>query len=231
VFEIVATKLPHYVLPLYPAIAILIAGVVDNHVLSRHRWLERGTMWWFIVSVGVAAAALWLHIRFGQQAGLLAWPFAIGAMICALFAWWLYTVDGAEVSLLRAAAASILIAFALHGATFPAIPRLFPSVELGKAVRNAGCDDPQVATAGYHEPSLVFLTNTRMQHLDGAGAAEFLNRGGCRIAFVESRHERSFVQRADAIGLRYHASRRIEGINLSGGRAISVAIYSSERLP
>ena len=35
VLELVITKLPHYVLPLYPAIAILIAGVVDPHVLSR----------------------------------------------------------------------------------------------------------------------------------------------------------------------------------------------------
>ena len=35
VFELVVTKLPHYVLPLYPAIAILIAGVVDPHVLAR----------------------------------------------------------------------------------------------------------------------------------------------------------------------------------------------------
>ena len=30
VLELVVTKLPHYVLPLYPAIAILIAGVVDS---------------------------------------------------------------------------------------------------------------------------------------------------------------------------------------------------------
>ena len=35
VFELVVTKLPHYVLPLYPAIAILIAGVVDRGALSR----------------------------------------------------------------------------------------------------------------------------------------------------------------------------------------------------
>ena len=35
VFELVVTKLPHYVLPLYPAIAILIAGAVESKVLSR----------------------------------------------------------------------------------------------------------------------------------------------------------------------------------------------------
>ena len=30
VFELVATKLPHYVLPLYPAIAILLARVIEG---------------------------------------------------------------------------------------------------------------------------------------------------------------------------------------------------------
>ena len=38
-FELVVTKLPHYTLPLYPAIAILIAGVVDPHLLARKRWM------------------------------------------------------------------------------------------------------------------------------------------------------------------------------------------------
>ncbi len=42
VFELVVTKLPHYVLPLYPAIAILIAGAVETKVLSRRPWLVRG---------------------------------------------------------------------------------------------------------------------------------------------------------------------------------------------
>ena len=35
VLELVVTKLPHYVLPLYPAIAILIAGIMDARMLSR----------------------------------------------------------------------------------------------------------------------------------------------------------------------------------------------------
>ncbi|MGB6798453.1 MAG: phospholipid carrier-dependent glycosyltransferase, partial [Xanthobacteraceae bacterium] len=46
VFELVVTKLPHYVLPLYPAIAILTAGAVESRVLSRRIFLVRGTIWW-----------------------------------------------------------------------------------------------------------------------------------------------------------------------------------------
>ncbi|MFZ2081351.1 MAG: glycosyltransferase family 39 protein, partial [Xanthobacteraceae bacterium] len=48
-FEAVITKLPHYVLPLYPAIAILTAGAVESRVLSQRPWLVRGIMWWFLV--------------------------------------------------------------------------------------------------------------------------------------------------------------------------------------
>ena len=58
VFELVVTKLPHYVLPLYPAIAILIAGVIDARALSSKRWLERGTIWWFILPVLLGLAGI-----------------------------------------------------------------------------------------------------------------------------------------------------------------------------
>ncbi len=58
VFELVLTKLPHYVLPLYPAIAILIAGAVETRVLSRRVWLVRGILWWFLVPVIVSVIAV-----------------------------------------------------------------------------------------------------------------------------------------------------------------------------
>ena len=41
VFELVVTKLPHYVLPLYPAIAILIARAIERRALSQNAHLAR----------------------------------------------------------------------------------------------------------------------------------------------------------------------------------------------
>ena len=43
VFELVVTKLPHYVLPLYPAIAILIARTIERRALSENPHLTRFT--------------------------------------------------------------------------------------------------------------------------------------------------------------------------------------------
>lgn len=228
IFEIVITKLPHYVLPLYPAIAILTAGALDSGVLSRKRWHVLGTFAWFAVPVVLCLAAIVGEIYVGGQFDLLPWPFAIGAMILGLLAWWLYESDGAERSFLRAAGASLLIAGALYGLIFPSMTQLFPSVGLAQAQQEAQCPDPVAASAGYHEPSLVFLAGTRTLLADAAAAADFLQQGPCRFAFIDARQERSFARRAEAIGLRYAPGPRIEAINISGGRAITIAVYRSE---
>jgi 4-amino-4-deoxy-L-arabinose transferase-like glycosyltransferase len=218
------TKLPHYVLPLYPAIAILIAGVVDQDALSRRLWLQRGTVWWFLITLALAALTVTANVYFGQRAGLLTWPFLAVAVILAFGAWWLYQLDGAEASLLRAAGASILISIAVFGFTFPRLPSLFHSNTIAHYLRGLPCT-PDIAAAGYQEPSLVFLAGTDTLDTDGAGAAIFLNAGGCRIAIVEKSELRAFSQRADAIGLRYLRGPTIDGIDYSIGRKVSIAIF------
>jgi 4-amino-4-deoxy-L-arabinose transferase-like glycosyltransferase len=228
VFELVPTKLPHYVLPLFPALAILIAGVMDSRSLSRNLWLVRGTVWWFILMMMVAVALIFVQIVVGHQLGLWTWTFAAAAIIFSLFAWLLYESDGAEASLARAAVASLMLSVAAYAATFPSLRQIFPSVGLANYMHNAGCADPVAITAGYHEPSLVFLAGTNTVHGAGSAAADFLLGGPCRFAFVESRQERAFVQRADAIGLRYAPGPHVEGFNVNGGGAVNIATFRSE---
>jgi 4-amino-4-deoxy-L-arabinose transferase-like glycosyltransferase len=230
-FELVPTKLPHYVLPLYPALAILIAGVVDSRSLSRNLWLVRGTVWWFILMMMVALLLIALQLVVGHQLGLWTWTFAAAAVIFSLFAWLLYESDGAEVSLARAAAASLMLSVAAYAATFPGLRQLFPSVGLANYMHSTGCADPEAVTAGFHEPSLVFLAGTGITHGQGSSAADFLLGGPCRFAFVESRQERAFVQRAEAIGLRYTPGPHIEGFNINGAGAVNIATFRSELNP
>jgi 4-amino-4-deoxy-L-arabinose transferase-like glycosyltransferase len=226
-FELVLTKLPHYVLPLYPAIAILTVGALERRVLSRS-WLMSSSAWWFSIPALASIIAVVGAIALTRQPAFLAWPLAAAAMIFGLFAWWLYDDNRAERSLLNAVVAAMFLAAAVFGVVVPSLTTVFPSAEIARALRNVVCVGPKAAAAGFHEPSLVFMTDTSTVLTDGSGAADFLNQGSCRFALVEQRSERSFVQRAEAIGLRYNVARRIDGYNISQGKAISIAIFRSE---
>jgi 4-amino-4-deoxy-L-arabinose transferase-like glycosyltransferase len=227
VFEIIMTKLPHYVLPLYPAIAILIGGIADGRMLSNRPWLKRGTIWWFLVPLIAGIVGIVGLFVIGRQFGLLVWPLIGTSVVMGLLAWQLYDADGAGHSLLRGASAAVLTTIALFGLVIPALPQLFPSVTLAGIMRESGCAAPLAAAAGYHEPSLVFLAGTPTRLTDAAGAADFLSGGDCRFAFIEARQERAFAQRADAIGLHYSPGRRIDAINMGNGRPITIAVYRS----
>lgn len=231
VFELVVTKLPHYVMPLYPTIAILIAGAVETKVLSHRPWLVRGLMWWFMVPIIASLVAVIGAIVIDRELGLFAWPFFAAAIVCGLFAWRLYEDDGAERAFLRATAASVLMAIGVYAVIVPSLGPAFPSVALADVLRESACEHPVAASAGYEEPSLVFLAGTATRLTDATGAADFLLRGGCRFAFIEARQERAFALRAEAIGLRYNRGPRIEGFNISNGQPITIAVFQSAGAP
>jgi 4-amino-4-deoxy-L-arabinose transferase-like glycosyltransferase len=228
VFELVVTKLPHYVLPLYPAIAILIAGSISGRELPSRPWLQRGTVWWFILPILLGLIGIGALIVIGHRFGFLAWVLIGASVIMGFRAWQLYGSDGPEHAILRGAASSVLLSAALFGLVVPSLSPLFPSTTIARIVRDSGCVAPQVAATGYGEDSLVFLAGTATRHTDGAGAAEFLRGGPCRFAVIEARDERSFAQRAEAIGLRYSSGPRFDGFNMGNGRAIAITIYRSQ---
>ena len=229
VFEAVMTKLPHYVLPLYPAIAILIAGILNSDNLSKTRWLVRGTVGWFLFPGAIAIAVLIAFIMFGGDLGLVAWPFSAAAVIFGLFAWWLYDADGPERALLRGMVASVLVAITVYAVTFRLLPSLFPSAMIAQNIGMTECRPAHVAsTFAYQEPSLVFLLGTDTRFTDGPGAADFLRGGPCHFAVVDLRSERAFAQRAELIGLRYSLMQRFEGYNISIGKPVSLTVFRSQ---
>jgi 4-amino-4-deoxy-L-arabinose transferase-like glycosyltransferase len=231
VFEAIITKLPHYVLPLYPAIAILTAGAVESRVLSRRPWLERGVMWWFLAPAIVSIIAIVAAIIIEHDLVLLAWPFFAAAVVCGLFSWQLYDQEGAERAFTRAVEGVVAMAIAIYAIVVPSLEPVFPSVALAQVLREAPCPNPLAASAGYEEPSLVFLAGTKTHLTDAAGAADFLLAGSCRFAFVEARQQRAFALRAEAIGLRYGRGPLIEGYDISIGKPVTIAVFETVSAP
>jgi hypothetical protein len=126
----------------------------------------------------------------------------------------------------------MLLAIGIYGFVIPTLGRqLFPSVAMARVLRQAGCANPVAASAGYEEPSLVFLAGTGTLTTDGARVADFLRLGGCRFGFVDAGQEASFAARAQVIGLHYDRAPAIKAINLGHVGRVTIAVFQTKEVP
>jgi 4-amino-4-deoxy-L-arabinose transferase-like glycosyltransferase len=228
-FELVPTKLPHYVLPTYPALAIMAAVWVFKAKEDGPIW-ERilrilAPVLFVLAAVGLAAAPVLLPSRYGH--GMVWWVIAPAAVfsICALAALIAYLRDARPAAVLFALAAPLTLFPALTAGVAPTLDQLWVSPRAAAAERSlAQPDDPPPALAGYVEPSLVFLLGTETRQTDGRGAADAgAAQGG--LALVEDREGGAFKARLAELEADAAEVGAIDGFNYSRGRKVHIRIY------
>jgi 4-amino-4-deoxy-L-arabinose transferase-like glycosyltransferase len=180
---LVATRLPHYVLPAWPALALAVGGTLEAERRGEFaprdlRWLRRGA-WLLGPLVGLALAAmagLAVLAVFGRHsaraghepvagasrsdlaAGLALPCLALAAVLAVAGGWALRDhLSGryrrAATVLVGGALAAALVA---GGMVAPAVERLKPAPRLAAAVRAATGPAVPVTTFEYAEPSFTF---------------------------------------------------------------------------
>jgi 4-amino-4-deoxy-L-arabinose transferase-like glycosyltransferase len=228
VFEAVPTKLPHYVMPLYPAVAILTVMAIERGFLTPRRPAATpvALLIPFIpaaLTVGLAAAG-WVLDRIVPFTAL---PFLIAATAVSVFAWRLFAKGQVTRSALFGVAASPVLAIGVFGFAQGDLRSLKISPRLAEAVHAMPCETPRVATLGYREPSLVFLAGTGLEMLEsGLEAAAFLQSASCGMVFVESRFEEAFRAEAKRLEIVPALSTRVTGFNINGGRRLDIGAYA-----
>ncbi len=233
VFEAVPTKLLHYTLPVFPAIAILAAAAAHEGFAPARVAPGSGRRVLFAAAAGLgflglaalaAAVAAVPYLVDGRidpvAVALLPVVLVLYALAVRLFA---RRRPGAGVGAGLAAAA--LLYAGTYGAVLPAVEGVWVSRQAARAVAALKpCPSSVVASAGYAEPSLVFLlgTGTRLTH--GAGAAHHLAADrACALALVDQREEAAFraaLGGAEPVGLA-----RLTGFNYNTGKPVRLTLY------
>ncbi|MEM0988774.1 MAG: glycosyltransferase family 39 protein [Pseudomonadota bacterium] len=189
ILEAVPTKLPHYVLPLYPALVIALAAWICKSAEQPRRW----TQWAAAGLVAVPAVLLAL--------ALIALPLVLeGTVVLAAIP--LAAIGGgAAILSARAAlagrlaaqlAGAAVAALALYPAAFqfslPSIATAFPSPRMAAVLAQyEPCASGPAFSVGYHEPSLVFLTRTDIRMADPPGAMAALAEDPGAMVLIEGR--------------------------------------------
>ena len=237
-FELIPTKLPHYVLPAYPALALLVGWLLTLPAQEAEAPLKKWQVWlrWLtafglaVVTLGLAGvsigAPIYLDGRF--------MPVSIVAAAAALAAGWFGFSRSLAVPPRRIAAAAISagVAYAvLFGAIAPALKPMWLSPRIAEAVRQTRpCGDSVLASSVYHEPSLVFLLGTETVLTGLAGTARHLLADpACAMALVPVADEERLQDLLMREGKTATRLGVVEGINYSSGDFLDLALYDISR--
>ncbi len=216
VFEAAPTKLPHYTLPLYPALCLLAAA----WVLGPKQPLSRVLAGLAAVLPLLAAAVLGV--------GAVALSVMLGATpaIPALFAAAVLGGLAFRAVTVRRLAAALLAAPLLYWAILEAeLPRLTP-LWLAPRVVAALPPGARLGSVGFSEPSLMFLAGTGTRWFLAAEGAQALADGTVDTLLVGDRDMAAFSAEAARIGLRPRVLAEAPGFNVSRGRAVRLTLFA-----
>ncbi|MBV1797355.1 phospholipid carrier-dependent glycosyltransferase [Siccirubricoccus sp. G192] len=234
VFEAVQTKLPHYTLPLYPALMLLGAAWAMDPLrrLPRRWWrgLAVATLVGVALGIGLAAqAASWFALQRLLPGGLLALVLAIALPVLVLRAAWSGRASGDYG---RAALLGVLLAMPLHAALLEGVaPRLAPlwiapRLEAVLAARAPGLAAGDFGITGHSEPSVLFAVGGKTNLLrTGEDAARFLAAAPGRVVAVGDRAEAAFRREAAALSLAPEEIGTVGGFNYSRGRWVTLILF------
>ncbi len=159
IFEAVPTKLPHYVLPLMPWLAILTAlALARGEIDPGRRGSRIVALLLPAIPVGLTLGLCLAGWRLDQHT--IPWgalPLLSGACALAALAWTAFAGGFSERALALSVLASCLLGPGVLGVAQRALPALKVSPRLAALRDRMPCPDPAVASLGYREPSLVLL--------------------------------------------------------------------------
>jgi 4-amino-4-deoxy-L-arabinose transferase-like glycosyltransferase len=227
-FELLPTKLPHYLMPAYGAIAWLAARALAEPLGAVTRWLGAGLA--AVVGLALAGGVFYLLSLYGEPADAWAAVLAAGLLAAAgLTGAWFLLRRQAEIALVAALGFGVLGHAALAAVLAPRLDPLWLSARLEAALGGArllprqGVAEAPVAVAGYAEPSLVFALGTDTGLEGPAEAAQAVVEN--RPAIVEDHDEAAFRDALKARGGQAVQVAVVKGINYSKGDPMTLRVY------
>jgi 4-amino-4-deoxy-L-arabinose transferase-like glycosyltransferase len=159
-FSLAATKLPSYIVPAYPALALIVGASIDAWLKGEYRvpLLLLRTAWTSLLLVGVAfiVALPIIAVRlFGGDPllGLTGLPLLLGGAVC----WWCHLREQPRRVAATFAVTAVVFSLAVFAGGAVEVDRFQTSARFAQVVRQQTFAQPAIVrTLGYWRPSLVF---------------------------------------------------------------------------
>ncbi len=230
-FELVPTKLPHYLLPVYPALALLAgAALAHGGEIARRKWLD-GIVFalWAIVGLALVVALIGLPIAWGGGVAMLSLVPAAATISFGLVMlrqlWSGFLTNMAAI----VPALAILVFVPSYAVLLPSLDTLWLSRSAAALVAaHAPPAGAVVDTVGYNEPSLIFLLGGATRAVAAEQAAADIVARPDALALVLERDDAAFRAALAARGAPAIRLGETRGINYSrSGARITLGLYGT----
>jgi 4-amino-4-deoxy-L-arabinose transferase-like glycosyltransferase len=238
VFEATPVKLLHYVMPVFPAVAMLAAAALfagygrpdgrPGQALSAAAAVVGLLPALALGGFFAVAPAVFLGAEVDPVA-VAAWIAVAAAVAAGL---WLVRAARPAPALAALSLGGLLLYATAYQRVLPATDPLWVSREAAEAADAAAaglaCDRPRIVTAGYSEPSLVFLTDTDtyLARLGEPAALALAQVGGCGVALVEEDQLAAFHTYLEGLGHAAFGHAIVGGFNYARGREVWVHVFT-----
>ncbi len=232
--ELVPTKLPHYILPTYPALTILMGWAISSTTHDETNM----PIWqvWFIrvarfgsLFATLGLAALLIGVTVYLQDEISVWGMAAGTIAIAtgLLGIGLFPQIQPSKRIPMMALGSGLVLTITAAKILPNLDDIWLSPQIAEAFSsNKPCRNSRLVSAGYAEPSLIFLTKTDTLLTNPIVAAEHLSRlNSCDMALIENHQTEAFFSALSGGEATVDGVAQFDGINYSNGKALTLTLY------
>lgn len=234
-FELVPTKLPHYVMPVYPALTLLIAWAVLSLQPEANRQLPVwiGAILGIVLSTVFAVAAPLAAIHFS---GLILWtyfiPSAVIVLGAALTVMFLFKQEYLQ-TLITSIISFALCLVSLFIWIIPSLSDLWVSDKIKMFLQSHQLTEKPLIVTGYSEPSVVFINGTNTDIVIGrnpgkTAAEKLLDYKSAHhdaVALIEAQHVDSFLTEVRTLKICADFIGQISGFNYTKGKNVALDAY------
>jgi 4-amino-4-deoxy-L-arabinose transferase-like glycosyltransferase len=231
IFELVPTKLPHYVLPLYPALALAcgraLVAIAEEGMPPVRRWVSWAMVLpWGAVGLAVGILVVALPVRLdGILGGASA--LAVGGAFATVLHMARSPFRYGPGSAAAVVCGAAIVAIPTFTAILPQLNALWLSRRAAALVVDGGhLSTRPIVAVGYAEPSLVFLLGTGTRLLPADAAADLLAQHGASLALISDREDEAFRSDLAARRLTPRTLGAVSGLDYSNGRWMTLTLYT-----
>lgn len=229
-FELLATKLPHYVLPTYPAIAILTAAFLllwsqENISSLWRRIIATYSFIWVIFTLILISAGIILLIKYEHLISIRVVIAFIASFILLLYGIYFFKNNEKLASSYCMIGMSLLTQMSIFLAVIPHLHLIMLSPHIAEKFQHIKtCPQSHLISTAYSEPSLVFLTRADTSLISSLplAANNLLQNTNCNILLAKTASLPELYNILKEKGFTLSPLAKIEGLNYSTGHHLEM---------